>query len=163
MAKVTLMWCWGTTSFGITGVSLFRSGGDETFTDSIVEKLSADNGEGYAARFKFAFQYCGEGDPWWMGYPGFPCESYLNAPASYVELRPVETLSSPRTDGTNGVGDASCIQELTSGKGYRSSTRKRVLRVGIPPLKSMNKAGCASDPVADLISNSMVSMQRHWC
>ncbi|KAF9793414.1 hypothetical protein BJ322DRAFT_996426 [Thelephora terrestris] len=38
------------------------------------EKHPADNAEGCAVRFKFAFQYCGEGDPWWVKCVGFPCE-----------------------------------------------------------------------------------------
>jgi hypothetical protein len=52
-------------------------------TASIAEKHTADNGEGYAVRFKFAFQYCGEGDPWWAKYPGSPCKS--SAPSCFTD------------------------------------------------------------------------------
>lgn len=46
----------------------------KTLTALIAEKHPADNGEGCAVRFKFAFQYCGEGDPWWTKAPGFLSE-----------------------------------------------------------------------------------------
>ena len=49
---------------------------DKVLTKFAVEKHPADNGQGYAVRFKFAFQYCGEGDPWWTKYPGFPRETF---------------------------------------------------------------------------------------
>ena len=76
MVKVTLMWSWATTSFGITGVS-FPPLGVTTLklTGFAAEKHPADNGEGRAVRFKFAFQYCGEGEPWWTKTPAFPRES----------------------------------------------------------------------------------------
>lgn len=48
----------------------------KVLTKFAVEKHPADNGQGYAVRFKFAFQYCGEGDPWWTKYPGFPRETF---------------------------------------------------------------------------------------
>jgi hypothetical protein len=45
-----------------------------TLTEFSAEKHPADNAEGRAIRFKFAFQYCGEGDPWWVKCVGFPRE-----------------------------------------------------------------------------------------
>ena len=59
------------------GQFLLRSG-EKALTEFTVEKHPADNGQGYALRFKFAFQYCGEGNPWWIECPGFPCESFVS-------------------------------------------------------------------------------------
>jgi len=80
VVKVTLMWCWDTTLFGIAGVGFPTPSDDIGLTEFTAEKHPADNGEGYAVRFKFAFQYCGEGDPWWTKCLGFPRESFVPLP-----------------------------------------------------------------------------------
>lgn len=72
MVGVMLTLCWDITSSATTGVSFSIPSDNIVFTRSLAERHPADNGEGYAVRFKFAFQYCGEGDPWWIKYPSFP-------------------------------------------------------------------------------------------
>ena len=58
-------------------------GENKALTALIAEKHPADNGEGSAVRFKFAFQYCGEGDPWWTKSPSVLCE--LSVPSRSID------------------------------------------------------------------------------
>ena len=97
-----LMWCWDTTSFAIFGVSVSPLESESMIlTESPAEKHPADNGSGFAVRYKFAFQYCGEGDPWWTKCVGFPCEFSFPLYLRYVaEFRSAGTVSPPATDGT---------------------------------------------------------------
>lgn len=69
-------------------------------------------------RFKFAFQYCQEGDPWWIEFlcgPSFPCV------CANVEARPAETLSYPlETDCRSVTGKKLSIQEADVPTGSQS-------------------------------------------
>ena len=59
-------------------------------------------------RFKFAFQYCGEGDPWWMKWLDFPRESSVPLPVFRLNRSQSELY---------------CLQEPTVGGMIRDTYR----------------------------------------